>query len=154
VVFDDCDIVSRDRGSKTNNGYVTAPSTKADQPYGFLFVKSRLKKEKPMMPANSVTLGRPWHPFADASVNSAVAFIDCWMDDHIGTKGWDRMSSVDSTGTRTWYEPATARFYEFGTTGPGAVPSESRKVLSAADASRYSASNVLNGWVPVMNPAK
>ena len=27
AVFDDCDIVSRDRGSKTNNGYVTAPST-------------------------------------------------------------------------------------------------------------------------------
>ena len=37
-VFDDCDIVSRDRGSATNNGYVTAPSTKGDQPFGFLFV--------------------------------------------------------------------------------------------------------------------
>ena len=33
VVFDDCDIVSRDRGSKTNNGYVTAPSTKGEQSY-------------------------------------------------------------------------------------------------------------------------
>jgi polygalacturonase len=154
TVFDDCDIVSRDRGSKTNNGYVTAPSTKADQPFGFLFVRSRLKKEKPTMPANSVTLGRPWHPFADASVNSAAAFIDCWMDDHIGAKGWDRMSSVDSTGTRTWYEPATARFYEFGTTGPGAVSSASRKVLSTADASRYSVENVLNGWVPIMNKTR
>jgi polygalacturonase len=120
VVFDDCDIISRDRNSATNNGYVTAPSTKADQPFGFLFVNSRLKKEKATMPANSVTLGRPWHPFADASVNSAAAFIDCWMDDHIGARGWDRMSSVDSTGTRTWYEPANARFYEFGTKGPGA----------------------------------
>ena len=45
AVFDDCDIVSRDRGSKTTNGYVTAPSTKGDQPYGFLFLRSRLKKE-------------------------------------------------------------------------------------------------------------
>ena len=43
AVFDDCDIVSRDRGSKTNNGYVTAPSTKADRPFGFLFPKSRLE---------------------------------------------------------------------------------------------------------------
>ena len=100
AVFDDCDIVSRDRGSKTNNGYITAPSTKGDQPFGFLFVRSRLKKEHAAMAPNSVTLGRPWHPFADATVNSAVAFIDCWMDDHIGERGWDRMSSVDSTGTR------------------------------------------------------
>jgi polygalacturonase len=148
AVFDDCDIVSRDRGSKTTNGYVAAPSTKGDQAYGFLFVRSRLKKEKPSMSPNSVTLGRPWHPFADATVNSAVAFVDCWMDDHIGERGWDRMSSVDSTGTRIWYEPSAARFFEFGTKGPGAVPSASRKVLSATDAKRYTASNVLNDWVP------
>ena len=45
AVFDDCDIVSRDRGSKTNNGYVTAASTDVGQPYGFLFLRSRLKKE-------------------------------------------------------------------------------------------------------------
>ncbi len=44
AVFDDCDIVSRDRGSKTNNGYVTAPSTKGDQPYGFLFVRQPLEE--------------------------------------------------------------------------------------------------------------
>ncbi len=39
AVFDDCDIVSRDRGSKTNNGYVTAASTDVGQPYGFLFLR-------------------------------------------------------------------------------------------------------------------
>jgi pectinesterase len=101
------------------------------------------------MSANSVTLGRPWHPFADATVNSAVAFIDCWMDDHVGDRGWDRMSSVDSTGTRVWYEPAMARFFEFGTTGPGAVKSAARHVLSSDEASRYTAANVLGGWVPI-----
>jgi polygalacturonase len=148
TVFDDCDIVSRDRGSKTNNGYVTAPSTKADRPFGFLFVNSRVKKQSPQMAPSSVTLGRPWHPFADATVRSAVAFINCWMDDHIGEKGWDRMSSVDSTGTRTWYEPTDARFVEFGTTGPGAVSSASRRVLTADDAKRYTPSAVLDGWVP------
>jgi len=148
AVFDDCDIVSRDRGSATNNGYVTAPSTRSAQPFGFLFIRSRLKKESPRMAAASVTLGRPWHPFADATVHSAVAFIDCWMDDHIGAKGWDRMSSVDSTGTRTWYEPADARFFEFGTKGPGAISSASRRVLSTEDAARYTPSAVLDGWVP------
>jgi len=151
AVFDDCDIVSRDRGSATNNGYITAPSTKASQSYGFLFLDSRLKKEKPSMAPNSVALGRPWHPFADPTVNSSVVFIDCWMDDHIGAKGWDRMSSVDSTGTRTWYEPSNSRFAEFGTTGPGAVSSPTRRVLSAADAKRFTPANVLDGWVPAVS---
>jgi pectinesterase len=70
------------------------------------------------------------------------------MDDHIGEKGWDRMSSVDSTGTRTWYEPADARFAEFGTKGPGAVASASRRVLTPDEAKRYTPAAVLDGWVP------
>jgi pectinesterase len=127
---------------------VTAPSTPSAQPFGFLFVHSRLKKERTSMAPSSVTLGRPWHPYANPKINSAAAFIDCWMDDHIGDKGWDRMSSVDSTGTRVWFEPADQRFFEYGTTGPGAVRSASRKVLNAGDAARYTAANVLDGWVP------
>lgn len=150
AVFDNCDIVSRDRGSPTNNGYVTAPSTPMSQPYGFLFIHSRLLKERPSMAPASVTLGRPWHPFADPEAVGSSVFIDCWMDDHIGTKGWDRMSSVDSTGTRIWYEPSSARFFEFGSRGPGAVSSATRRVLSAADAARYTPSNVLRGWLPAL----
>jgi polygalacturonase len=148
AVFDDCDIVSRDRGSKTNNGYVTAASTDAGQPFGFLFIRSRLKKEHPEMAPNSVTLGRPWHPFANPRAVASVAFVDCWMDDHIGDRGWDRMSSVDSTGARVWYEPSSARFAEYRTRGPGAVHAETRRVLSDADAARYTASAVLSGWLP------
>jgi pectinesterase len=72
------------------------------------------------------------------------------MDDHIGEHGWDRMSSVDSTGTRVWYEPASARFVEHGTKGPGAVHSETRRVLSDADAARYTPSAVLSGWTPLL----
>jgi polygalacturonase len=148
AVFDDCDIVSRDRGSAANNGYVTAPSTPAEQAYGFVFFRSRLKKERAQMAAGSVTLGRPWHPFADPNAVGSAVFIDCWMDDHIGSKGWDRMSSVDSTGTRIWYEPGSARFFEFGTKGPGAVASPTRRRLSASEAKRYTPAAVLDGWVP------
>jgi pectinesterase len=151
AVFDDCDIVSLDRGSKTTNGYVTAASTDADQPFGFLFVDSRLKKQSPEMSPNSVTLGRPWHPFANPRAVASVAFINCWMDDHIGERGWDRMSSVDSTGTRIWYEPSSARFVEFGTKGPGAIASATRRTLSAADAKRYTPATVLGGWNPRLN---
>jgi len=148
AVFEDCDIVSLDRGSKTNNGYVTAASTSTAQPFGFLFLRSRLRKELPAMAAGSVTLGRPWHPFADPDAVGAVAFIDSWMDDHIGAKGWDRMSAIDSTGARRWYEPESARFVEFGSRGPGAVRSPSRRNLTRAELARYSPANVLRGWVP------
>src|SRR5207248_756675 len=131
-----------------NNGYVTAPSTDVDQRYGFVFLRSRLKKERPAMAAASVTLGRPWHPFANLRAAGSAVFIDCWMDDHIGAKGWDRMSSVDSTGTRIWYEPESARFFEYGTWGPGAVTSPSRGVLGPDEARRYAIETVLAGWKP------
>jgi polygalacturonase len=150
AVFDSCDIVSRDRGSTTNNGYVTAPSTSISQPYGFVFIHCRLLKDRTSMAPNSVTLGRPWHPFADPDAVGSAVYIDCWMDDHIGAKGWDRMSSVDSTGMRLWYEPESARFYEYGTRGPGAVTSPTRRVLSAAEAARYTPANVLRGWIPAL----
>jgi len=148
VVFDDCDIVSRDRGSRTNNGYITAPSTPLSQPFGFVFVRSRLKKERPEMAPASVALGRPWHPFGDPNAIGSAVFIDTWMDDHIGEKGWDRMSSTDSSGTRVWYEPESARFFEHGSTGPGAVASPRRRALTAEEARRYTPANVLDGWVP------
>lgn len=148
AVFEDCDIVSRDRGSATNNGYVTAPSTRVSDPFGFLFVKSRLKKEVQSMAANSVVLGRPWHPFAALDAVGSSVFIDCWMDDHIGTRGWDRMSSVDSTGSRVWFEPESARFFELRTTGPGALQSPSRRTLTATESARFTIAGVLGGWLP------
>jgi pectinesterase len=149
-VFEDCDIVSLDRGSRTNNGYITAASTPVSQRYGFLFLRSRLRKERASMAPGSVTLGRPWHPFADPDAVASVAFIDTWMDDHIGSKGWDRMSSIDSTGTRIWYEPSSARFVEFGTRGPGAVTSPSRRVLTSREAGMVTPSAVLDGWMPAV----
>lgn len=148
AVFEECDIVSRDRGSRTNNGYVTAASTDDRSPYGFLFVRSRLLKESPAMAPSSVVLGRPWHPFADPRANASVVFVDCWMDDHVGAKGWDAMAMVDSTGARRTWEPVTARFAEYRSRGPGAVRSERRRVLGDREAVRYTVARVLDGWSP------
>ena len=148
AVFEDCDIVSRDRGSATNNGYITAASTDSSDAFGFLFLRSRLRKEKPSMAAGSVALGRPWHPFAEPRAIASVAFVDCWMDDHIGAKGWERMSSIDSTGTRIWYEPASARLFEYRSSGPGAIASPSRRVLTAEQAARYTVAAALGDWTP------
>jgi pectinesterase len=153
AVFEECDIVSRDRGDPRNNGYVTAPSTDAASPIGFLFVRSRLRKERPEMAPNSVALGRPWHPSATPLAVSSAVFLDCWMDDHITAAGWDRMSSVDSaTQVRYWFEPGVARFFEAGSTGPGAVASPTRRVLGPGDLRSYTIARTLGDWTPAVPP--
>jgi pectinesterase len=149
AVFDDCDVVSRDRGSPTNNGYVAAPSTPLRNAYGFLFVKSRLKKETPAMAPNSVVLGRPWHAGGDPQAVGSAVFVDCWMDDHVGARRWDRMRmGSDSAGNAVWAEPGASRFYEYHSTGPGAVAGPRRLQLTDADAARYTVERVLDGWAP------
>lgn len=155
IVFDSCDVISLDRGDTSNNGFVAAPSTDAAAPVGFLFVRSRLRKERSTMAAGSVALGRPWHPSATPLAVSSAVFLDCWMDDHIGARGWDRMSSVDSTTrVRYWFEPMNARFFEAGTTGPGAVVSPTRRVLGPGDRRSYSVARALGGWAPVTDPER
>lgn len=148
VVFDDCDIVSLDRGSTTNNGYIVAPSTDITT-YGMLFLRSRLKKGAPTLAPNSVSLGRPWHPGGNPRAVGMAIFVDTWMDDHIAAKGWDRMSAGPTTnGERVWFEPENARFAEYASRGPGAVKSPSRRVLSDGDATSYTMDLFLDGWNP------
>jgi pectinesterase len=148
AVFDDCDIVSRDRGSATNNGYITAPSTPVSQPYGFLFLGGRLRKETPGMAPNSVTLGRPWHPSGRPDAIGSAVFINVWMDAHVGATGWSPMNSTDAAGHRVENRPEDARFFEFGSTGPGAVASPSRRVLTPEQAAEFTILHVLDGWDP------
>jgi pectinesterase len=148
AVFEDCDIVSRDRGSATNNGYITAPSTHVAQPHGFLFLRSRLKKERPSMAPASVTLGRPWHPSGRPDAIGKAVFIDTWMDDHIAPRGWDPMNSRDAAGVVVVNQPADARFFEHGSTGPGAAGTPERRRLTAEQRAGYTLSAVLDGWVP------
>jgi pectinesterase len=148
MVFEDCDIVSLDRGSQTNNGYIAAPSTDITS-YGMLFLRSRLRKASPQMAPNSVSLGRPWHPGGNPRAVGMAVFVECWMDDHIATKGWDRMSAGPLTnGERMWFEPEHARFAEYRSTGPGAVESSTRRRLSDGDATSYGIDLFLDGWKP------
>jgi pectinesterase len=70
------------------------------------------------------------------------------MDNHIVAKGWERMSSTDSSGARVWWEPESARFFERGTRGPGALASATRRQLTDADSARYTKASVLRGWEP------
>lgn len=148
AVFVDSDIVSRDRGSRTNNGYVAAPSTPASRPHGFVFLRSRLRKETPGMAPGSVSLGRPWHPAGNPHASPSAVFLDCWMDDHVAPAGWAPMTSRDAAGHREVRAPEGARFAEHGTTGPGAAAGPGRPRLPPERLGDYSVERVLGGWDP------
>ena len=128
--FDDCRIHVR------RDGYITAASTQADQPYGFVFRRARITGE----PGVKAYLGRPWRDF------SATVFLDSEMSAVVRPEGW-----------QNWNLPArekTARYAEFGSRGEGAAP-EARvpwaKRLSAAEAQAMTPKAVLggaDGWDP------
>lgn len=139
AVFEDCDIVSRDRGRPSHNGYIAAPSTSRSMPYGFVFLNSRLRKEHPAMAPGSVALGRPWRPGGDSRAVGSAVFIHVHMDDHIGAQGWEAMSG---------FPPEEARLFEYGSTGPGAIASPTRRVLTDEEARYYTVPQVLRGWDP------
>jgi hypothetical protein len=58
------------------------------------------------------------------------------------------MYSTDAAGQRTLHDPTEARFFERGSTGPGALASTSRRVLGESALARYDVAAVLGGWNP------
>ena len=121
------------------NGYITAASTPPEQRYGFVFANGRITGE----PDVRTYLGRPWRDFAQ------VTFINTTMSDVVRPEGW-----------HNWDRPErekTARYGEYGSTGPGAgarrVPWS--RTLTPAEAKALSARSVLRGtddWDPLRHP--
>ncbi|PRX28273.1 PelA/Pel-15E family pectate lyase [Orenia metallireducens] len=136
AVFDNCQIYSLDRGSSSNNGYVTAASTSIKEPYGYLFINSTLLSNAP---DGTVYLGRPWHPGGDKYAIASVVFRDSYLGAHIKARPWTDMSG---------FKAENARFYEYNNSGPGAVVNSSRNQLTAKEAQKYTIENVLAGWNP------
>lgn len=159
ALFETCDIISRPRANAhiLPAGFVVAPSTAKDQPYGLIFHRCHLKKERDDQPRGSHYLGRPWHPtrdfadgrYADPYAIGQAAFVHCIMDDHIATDGWTSMSGLAPDGQRKWFQPLEdARFFEYQSIGPGAEVNAHRPQLSDADAAAYTLEHILGDWQP------
>lgn len=131
ALFMNCQIHSK------KNSHITAASTNSIIPYGFVFINCRLTADSLI---NKVSLGRPWTPTA------CVTYISCWMGKHIIPGGWDN-----------WRNPAnelTARFSEFGSTGPGGNLQQRVKwanILLHDDALKYDMNRILGNWNPEEN---
>lgn len=136
AVFEECEIHSLDRGADKNNGYVTAASTMNNQPYGFLFIHCNLFSNAA---EGTVHLGRPWHPGGNPDAIGSVLFRECFLGEHISAQGWTEMGG---------FSPLEARLYEYQNYGPGAIPTESRRILTTTQADEYTVENILDGWKP------
>ena len=140
AVFDRAAITALDRGSSSNNGYLTAASTRRSNPYGFLIVGSRVVSSA----ANaSFHLGRPWHPGGDVDAIAQVVFRETVLPAAIKPAPWTDMSGF------SWKD---ARFFEYHNTGPGAGTGADRPQLTAAQAAALTPQRYLagsDGWNPV-----
>jgi pectinesterase len=135
VYFEACELRS------TRAGYITAASTPANQPYGYVFDRCKLTAVR-TVEGQSVYLGRPWRPHA------RVVYLNCEMGEHIMAGGWDNW--------RNQANEKTAFYAEYQSRGPGYQ--NGKRVLwshqlSEDDAAKYRPALVLGSWSPFA-PAK
>ncbi|MGV9364856.1 pectinesterase family protein [Amycolatopsis sp. NPDC003731] len=140
AVFDRVTITALDRGSSSNNGFLTAASTRRSNPYGFLITGSKV-----LSPAADASfyLGRPWHPGGDVDAIAQVLIRETSLPAAIKQAPWTDMSGF------SWKD---ARFTEYRNTGPGAGTGTDRPQLPAAQAGNYTPQKYLaggDGWNPV-----
>lgn len=131
AVFENCEIHSK------GDGYLTAPMRfAADEPSGFVFIKSKLTSENT---SKGIYLGRPWRDYG------RTVFIETQMEAQIRPEGW-----------HNWLpgREKTAFLAEYKSTGKGAnsaarVPWSHQ--LAEAEAKAFSTENFLkgkDGWDP------
>nr|BAB90989.1 pectate lyase P358 [Bacillus sp. P-358] len=137
AVFEHSVIHSLDRGSESNNGYITAASTLITDPYGILIKDSKLTSD---VPAGTVYLGRPWPAGGNPNAKGSVVVMNSELGDHIKGEGWTSMSGLN---------PEDARLFEYKNFGPGAAINESRRQLTDEEATNWTVQNVLKGWDPM-----
>lgn len=129
AVFDRCTIRSK------KNSFITAASTPAQQPFGFVFLNCKLTADTAL--ARKVYLGRPWRPHA------RVVYLNTEMGAHITPAGWEN-----------WKNPAnekTAYFAEYKSTGPGAAPRARvpwARQLTAREARQYTLKRIFSAKEP------
>jgi pectinesterase len=146
ALFRNCDIVTRYVPGRPDGGFIAAPSTPEAQPFGFVFSRCRIARQRGIADAGTF-LGRPWRAGGNMALLGAAAFLDCWLDSHISPAGWTSMGFRDPGGNARQLQPWEARLFEHGSLGPGAGPAaQARRLLTAAQARAYTPQAVLSGW--------
>jgi pectinesterase len=138
--FERCTIHSK------ANGVITAASTDAAAPYGYVFSNCTITSS----PHAKFDLGRPWGP------NASVHFLNCVMPAGVSPNGWGNFGNAANE--------KTARYSEFGSKSPDGKPIDvSRrapwtKQLTAEQAGKITVAEVFptahEPWDPTKSSAE
>jgi len=120
-VFKDCELRFVYEPTMTS-GYIAAPKTATDAEYGLVFVNCAVTAEEGCA-GNGYRLARPW---------GADAFI-AWLNTYMGKVVNELAPYGDMNGNMH----KDARFYEFGTYGPGFAVNADRRQISFAKSENF-----------------
>ena len=141
--FDSCEIRS------WGGGWITAPATPKNQPYGFVFNSCKITyaSSSPRAGDDGVKFrfGRPWHEYPK------VAWLYCEISEMLNPQGWGDTWNMDYAATS-----ADLHLYEYANTGAGADMSgranwAGLRSLTTSEALNYTVQKVMAGtdnWDP------
>ena len=129
--FNDCDIVFLFESTK-KGGYVCAPKTAEDAEYGLTFNNCRIIGEEGCS-GTGYLLARPWGP------NAYITWINCYMGESV-----NELAPYSDMSGNPYTE---ARFFEFGSYGPGYAINADRRQISPNKAAEMISASFL-GWNP------
>ena len=133
ALFNDCKLVFRYNANK-NSGYVCAPKTSADAAYGLTFYKCQVLSEDGCS-GNKYYLARPW------GADAYITWIDCYMGKILRANAANPYADMSGNSAKA------ARFYEYGSYGPGYAINANRSQISKKKADEMIKINYL-GWDP------
>lgn len=129
--FDDCELVFVYESTK-NSGYVCAPKTDENAAYGLTFYNCVVTGEEGCN-GTGYLLARPW------GKDAYITWINCYMGKSVNaTLPYNEMSG-------NAYQDA--RFFEYGTYGPGFAVNADRRQISPSKATAMVSDSYL-GWAP------
>ncbi len=133
ALFNDCKLVFRYNANK-NSGYVCAPKTGASAAYGLTFNNCQVVSEEGCS-GSKYYLARPW------GQDAYITWINCYMGKMI------RANSANPYSDMSGALASKARFYEFGSFGPGYAINVNRRQISKSKADSMITASYL-GWDP------
>ena len=133
ALFNDCKLVFRYNANK-NSGYVCAPKTGASAAYGLTFNNCQVVSEEGCS-GSKYYLARPW------GQDAYITWINCYMGKMI------RANSANPYSDMSGALASKARFYEFGSFGPGYAINVNRRQISKSKADSMITASYL-GWNP------
>jgi pectinesterase len=131
AVYENCEMRTVEAGES-----ICAPHTNQSVPFGLVFLGGKTTATSNIA-KGSQHLARNWGAYG------ATHYIGTELGAHINPIGWGGMHSLPVD--------ATARFGEFGTTGPGADTSKrdpKMKPMTEADAAKFTIKNIFGSWTP------